>query len=247
MSSTLVGSSRTWTSLNLMSMPDTPLSEASSDRTSRRLRLSTVRISGSRNVSRSPGSSRSITPSRSSLSSAAVSCVPTSDGDAAPPASSLPAIETTANAPAATSAVTPTTAPIGLATRAAALTRRLHRDHRRRGKALLGETGRAGRLSRRQVRPRWSSGRAPRARWRSGRASGRGGTGTIRGGKRFGHAVDLSPDPPLGYGGADPTIRGKGVLSWEDDGHYTCHEPCLGGHLFDAIIAHPRFDRSDLR
>ena len=64
---------------------------------------------------------------------------------------------------------------------------------------------------------------------------------------RAGQRVSLSPDPPLGYGGADPTIRGKGVLSWEDDGHYTCHEPCLGGHLFDAIIAHPRFDRSDLR
>ena len=55
MSSTLVDSSRTSTSANWMSMPPTSLSDASGASTSSRTRLSTVRMIGSRNVSRSPG------------------------------------------------------------------------------------------------------------------------------------------------------------------------------------------------
>ena len=57
----------------------------------------------------------------------------------------------------------------------------------------------------------------------------------------------LTPDPPVSYGGVGVSIRGKGVLSWEDSGCDTCYSPGAGGHLFDAIISHPRRYRSELR
>ena len=93
-----------------MSRPDKSPSDASELSTSRRLSSLTRSIIGWRNVSRSPGRSKSTIPSMSSCSSAAIIDAPTASGDSAPPV--LPPRSCTmAKTPAAPSAITPTASP----------------------------------------------------------------------------------------------------------------------------------------